>query len=86
MAASRRNTFRSIDSSKLTSKCQATVPLSVRKRLNLKAGDTVVFEESQDGTICIRKAEPLDLEFFLALEHTFSEWTTDNDEHAYRDL
>jgi len=62
------------------------VPVSVRQRLNLKPGDTVIFEESEAGTVCIRKAEPLDLEFLSALETTLSEWNSDNDERAYRDL
>jgi len=86
MAGSRRNAVRAIASSKLTTKGQATVPLSVRKRLHLKPGDTVIFEESKAGTVRIRKAEPLDLEFLSALEKTLSEWNSDNDQRAYRDL
>lgn len=62
------------------------MPLPVRKKLHLEPGDTVVFEESQAGTIRIRKAEPLDLEFLSALEKTLSEWNSDNDEKAYGDL
>jgi hypothetical protein len=33
-----------------------------------------------------RKAEPLDLEFLSALEETLSEWSSENDDQAYRDL
>jgi antitoxin PrlF len=58
----------------------------VRNRLNLKPGDTVIFEESEAGTVCIRKAEPLDIEFLSALESTLSEWNSENDDRAYRDL
>jgi antitoxin PrlF len=36
--------------------------------------------------IRIRKAEPLDLEFLRTLEESLSEWNSDNDERAYRDL
>lgn len=86
MARSRRPAVQAIATSRLTTKGQATVPLSVRKRLRLKPGDTVVFEELDAGTIRIRKAEPLDLEFLSALEKTLSEWNSDNDERAYRDL
>jgi len=86
MSASRRSTVRAIASSRLTSKGQATVPLPVRKKLHLEPGDTLVFEESQAGTVRIRKAEPLDLEFLKALERTLSEWNSDNDEKAYDDL
>ena len=56
------------------------------KRLNLKPGDTVLFEESEAGTVCIRRAEPLEIEFLSALEGTLSEGNSDNDERAYRDL
>ena len=78
--------IRPIASSRLTSKGQATVPATVRKKLNLKAGDTIIFEESAAGSVCLRKAEPLDLEFLSALEKTLSEWNSENDEQAYRDL
>jgi antitoxin PrlF len=77
---------RAIASSRLTTKGQATVPLSVRKKLHLEPGDTVIFEESEGGTVRIRKAEPLDIEFLSSLENTLSEWNSENDEKAYRDL
>ncbi len=86
MAVVKRRGFRAIASSRLTSKSQTTVPAAVRKRLNLKPGDTVVFEESEGGTVRIRKAEPLDIGFLSALESTLSEWNSENDERAYRDL
>jgi antitoxin PrlF len=70
----------------LTSKGQATVPLVIRKKLDLKPGDTVVFEESTNGEVRIRKAHPLDADFLSALESTLSEWQSENDERAYRDL
>lgn len=86
MAISKRTAIRAIASSRLTTKGQATVPAVVRKRLHLKAGDTVIFEESGAGTVRIRKAEPLDIEFLSALENTLSEWNSENDDRAYRDL
>lgn len=86
MRGSRHSAVRAIASSRLTSKGQATVPLPVRRKLHLEPGDTVIFEESQAGTVRIRKAEPLDLEFLAALEKTLSEWNSDHDEKAYGDL
>ena len=86
MAGSKRSAVRAIASSRLTSKGQATVPLPIRRKLHLQPGDTVIFEEQQAGTVRIRKAEPLDLEFLSALEKTLSEWSSENDEKAYRDL
>jgi antitoxin PrlF len=82
----RRSADRAIASSRLTTKGQATVPLRVRRRLHLEPGDTVIFEEWKAGTVSIRKAEPLDLEFLSALEKTLSEWNSENDDRAYCDL
>ena len=62
------------------------VPLPVRTRLHLEPGDIVIFGESEGGTVRIRKAEPLDLEFLSSLEKTLSEWNSENDEKAYHDL
>lgn len=86
MAVTKRRAVRALASSRLTSKSQATVPAAVRKRLNLKPGDIVIFEESGAGTVRIRKAEPLDIEFLSGLEGTLSEWNSANDQRAYRDL
>ena len=86
MAGFKHTAIRAIASSRLTTKGQATVPVSVRKRLHLEPGDTVIFEESEAGTVRLRKAESLDLEFLSALEKTLSEWNSVNDDKAYRDL
>jgi antitoxin PrlF len=72
--------------SQLTSKGQATIPVSVRTKLDLKPGDAVIFEGSDTGTVYIRKAEPVDREFISALEGTLSEWNSENDDKAYGDL
>jgi antitoxin PrlF len=64
---------RAIATSRLTSKRQVTVPGDARKRLNLKPDDRLIFREFEAGIVCIRKAEPLDIEFLSALETTLSE-------------
>ncbi len=71
--------------SKLTKKYQATVPVAVRKKLKLNAGDTIAFEIDSD-IIKLRKATPIDVEFSSALVPTLSEWESPNDEEAYNDL
>ena len=71
---------------RITTKGQVTVPKEIREKLRLEPGDTVIFEEAQAGTVRIRKAEPLDLEFLSALEKTLSEWSSENDEKAYGGL
>ena len=71
--------------SKLTKKYQATVPKTVRKKLELKAGDVIVFDIDND-IIKLRKARPIDIEFSSALVPILSEWESQNDEEAYNDL
>ncbi len=71
--------------SKLTKKYQATVPKTVRKKLELKAGDVIAFDIDNDS-IRVRKARPIDIEFSSALIPTLSEWESQNDEEAYNDL
>jgi len=72
--------------SKLTSKYQTTVPGPVREALGLSKGDTLAFEVAEDGAVTVRKATPLDVEFSRALEPLLSEWATEEDEEAYREL
>lgn len=70
---------------KLTSKYQATVPEKVRQALGLHKGDAIAFE-IQKNKVTIRKATPLDLQFAKSLEGTLSEWNSEHDDEAYRDL
>ena len=71
--------------SKLTSKYQTTVPAPVRRVLGLHKGDAVVFEVEGDKVL-LRKAFPMDLEYLRSLEETLCEWTSEQDEEAYRGL
>ncbi len=71
--------------SKLTKMYQATIPEPIRRVLNLGAGDAIAFEIEDDGVV-IRKARALDIMFAQALEGTLSEWTSEADENAYRNL
>lgn len=72
--------------SKLTSKHQATIPAEIRSVLGISAGDSVAFEIDSNKQVVIRKLNPVDIEFAKALEGTMSEWLSENDEKAYRDL
>ena len=74
-----------LHTSKLTSKFQATVPTPVRKALQLKAGDVVGFE-IEGSEVRLRRATPLDLVFTEALEGTLSEWSSERDDKAFKDL
>lgn len=74
-----------LQTAKLTSKFQTTVPLAVRKVLNLKAGDLVGFEVNGDE-IKLRRATPLDVAFAQALTGTLMEWSSAADDAAFADL
>ena len=74
-----------LQTAKLTSKFQTTVPLAVRKLLNLKAGDLVGFEVIGDE-IKLRRATPLDVAFAQALSGTLTEWSSAADDLAFADL
>ncbi len=75
-----------INTSKLTTKSQATIPEKIRKILGLRPGDSVAFEVDEKKRVLIRKATSIDFEFAKALEATLSEWSSENDEEAYCDL
>ena len=72
--------------SKLTSKNQTTIPKKIRARLKIKAGDRVLFEIMTDGSVRIRKSSPLDVEYLKSVETTLNEWSSKEDEDAFRDL
>ena len=72
-----------INTSKLTTKSQATIPGKIRELLGLHPGDSVAFEVDANKRVMIRKATAIDFEFAKALEDTLSEWSSKNDEEAY---
>ncbi len=71
--------------SKLTKKYQATIPEPVRKLLQIDSGDEIAFDIENDH-VHLRKARPVDLAFAQSVEDTLTEWATEADEEAYRDL
>lgn len=72
-----------INTSRLTTKSQATIPGKIRELLGLHPGDSVAFEVDENKKVMIRKATAIDFEFAKALEGTLSEWSSKNDEEAY---
>ena len=71
--------------SRLMSKYQATIPQAIRRKLNLKPGDAVVFEIEND-TVTVRRATALDKEYAKAIEGTLTEWLSKEDDEAYGGL
>ena len=70
--------------SKLTAKSQTVIPAMIRKKLGLQPGDTIRYTE-KNGRVEIEKLRieknPKEDPFF-----NFSEWSSDADEAAFKDL
>ena len=71
--------------SKVTQKYQATIPQAVREKLEIKQGDRVLFE-IEDEKVVLKKVSPVDWEYLESVSMTLSEWSSEADEEAYRDL
>ena len=71
--------------SKVTQKYQATIPQAVRKKLGIEKGDHVTFE-IEDEKVILKKVSSVDWEYLESVSATLSEWSSDADEEAYRDL
>jgi AbrB family looped-hinge helix DNA binding protein len=71
--------------SRLSAKGQVTIPKEVRDELDLDPGDLVGYEV-RDGLVILRRVQPFDRAFHLALSETLDEWATPEDEEAFRDL
>ena len=74
-----------MQTSKISSKAQITLPRKVREVLGAKAGDTIVYEV-EGNVIKLKRLEPFDAAFHHALSSTLDEWATEEDEEAFRDL
>ena len=71
--------------SKLNYKHQIKLPIEVRRVLKLKAGDSVTFEMGNNG-IRLLKTHPQNNTHLKSIEGTLSEWDSEEDEIAFRDL
>lgn len=74
-----------LQTSKLTSKFQTTVPTPVRRALHLKAGDLVGFE-IKGGDVRLVRASPLDIAFAQSVGSTLTEWASAVDDAAFKNL
>ncbi len=74
-----------VKTSRLSSKGQVTIPAQVRKALQLSPGDLVVYEVRGEKAF-LKRAEPFDAAFHLAVSETLEEWGSADDDKAFRDL
>lgn len=69
---------------KVSPKYQATIPQEIRRFLGVESGDTVGFDIKNDKVV-LRKLEPIDLEYYKALENSMTEWSSTEDEKTFKD-
>jgi AbrB family looped-hinge helix DNA binding protein len=70
---------------KITSKGQASIPAQVRRALNLRPGDSMLFL-IDDGEVRVSRAEPIDAAFLRLSSESFSDWDAPEADEAFRDL
>ena len=81
---SRENSMFAI--ARITSNGQTTIPQDIRAALNVSAGDTVAWQVNAEGIATVRRVQPLDIDYFSAMEGTLPEWSSEADEETYREL
>lgn len=72
-------------SSKFAARGQISIPRQIRESANLRAGDAVAFEFENDRVL-IRKIVPDDDGLIRSLADMLVEWSSPEDEAAWRDL
>lgn len=72
--------------SKISRKGQVTVPVVVRKAIGVKPGDSIAYVIEKSGAVRIRKADVFDAAYHAALSKTLTEWTSREDDEAFRHL
>lgn len=71
--------------STLSNKGQITIPKEIRKALGLRSGDVIACEV-HDAIITLKRIKPFDATFHMALSKTLTEWSTPDDNEAFRHL
>lgn len=74
-----------MQTSKLSSQGQVTVPKAIRDRLALRPGDLVGYEVV-DGKVVLTRVDPFDAAYHAALSTTLEEWDSPEDDEAFKDL
>ena len=71
--------------SKITARGQTTIPKPVREAANLREGDAIAFENVGNHLLVYKVVPPQD-DYLNSVASTLGEWTTQEDEEAWRDL
>lgn len=71
--------------SKIATRGQTTIPKRIREAANLHAGDVIAFETKDDHLVA-RKVTPGQDNYLMGLSEILNEWSSSEDEEAWRDL
>jgi antitoxin PrlF len=71
--------------SRISSKGQVTIPKKVRETLGATPGDLIAYEV-EGNMVTLKRVGPFDAAYHAALSQTLDEWSTAEDEEAFRDL
>lgn len=55
----------------------------IRKLLDLKVGDRLIFEVAEDNNVELKKETPLDIAYLKSLQSTLSEWESEEDKEIF---
>ncbi len=70
---------------RITARGQTTIPKRIRDEAGLRDSDVISFEVEDDHLI-VRKVTRAQDDYLQGLSATLSEWTSPEDEDAWRDL
>jgi len=71
--------------SKLSAKGQVTIPLEIRRALDIEPGDLISYE-IHGQSVMLSRIAPFDSAFHSAVSETLEEWNSPDDEEAFNDL
>lgn len=71
--------------SRISSKGQVTLPKAIRDVLRAQTGDLIAYEVA-GNVVRLRRLEPFDAAFHVAVSKTLEEWSSDEDDEAFGDL
>ena len=70
---------------KITSKGQTTIPVEIRQRLGLRAGDRIAFIEQEHGFLIIPRNQPVDVLFGALAEYAIPDTSLEDYDAAIAD-
>ena len=74
-----------METSRVTSRGQTTIPSKIRKSVGINSGDILMFIANGDCVI-MKKIESRTDEYLESISETLNEWLSPEDEEAWRDL